>query len=250
MSAIIHDWTQVDDGIFHAMHVNWTVDLARLLNHGALPEGYYALPEQVARDITPDVLTLHAVDSSAQPHAETQTVATAERPQTSAVLTLDAPDYSNLARRISIRHTSGDDVVALIELVSSSNKASIESLGMFVSKTCNALRMGIHVMLVDLHPPTRRDPDGIHAVIWESLGGETSDSGVRAGRLAASYESVPQTDQFPKVNAYLEPLHVGGVIPDIPLFLDGGNFVSTPLQAAYDSAFEALPGRYQEILST
>ena len=56
----IHDWTRVDDGIFHAFHVSWTVELAKALNQGILPAGYYALPEQIAGDTHPDVLALHA----------------------------------------------------------------------------------------------------------------------------------------------------------------------------------------------
>lgn len=55
----IHDWTRVDDGIFHAFHVNWTVELAKALNRGVLPEGYDALPDPVAGAVRPDVLTLH-----------------------------------------------------------------------------------------------------------------------------------------------------------------------------------------------
>lgn len=143
----IHDWTRVDDGIFHAMHVNWTVELAKALNHGVLPAGYYALPEQIARDIHPGVLTLHAPPSEER----SGSVATLERPRTHVVLSLPALDYSKLSRVISIRHISGDEVVAIVELVSRGNKANTEALGMLVNnnKTCYALRSEIHVLIVN-----------------------------------------------------------------------------------------------------
>src|SRR5438046_587871 len=54
----IHDWTRVDAGIFHAFHHDWITDVARALNRGLLPADYYALPEQFAGGLGPDVLTL------------------------------------------------------------------------------------------------------------------------------------------------------------------------------------------------
>src|SRR4051812_46114997 len=54
----IHDWTRVDAGIFHAFHHDWITDISRALNRGVLPPEYYALPEQVAGGLGPDVLTL------------------------------------------------------------------------------------------------------------------------------------------------------------------------------------------------
>lgn len=242
----IHDWTRVDDGIFHAMHVNWTVELAKSLNHGILPAGFYALPEQVAREITPDVLTLHRAQAK-EPDAPGGNVATLERPQTQFILSLESPDYSQLSRIISIRHVSGDDVVAIIELVSKSNKANAEALGMLLNKTCNALRSGIHALLVDVYPPGKHDPQGLHAVLWESLGGAASDR-FDAAPAAMSYEAIPRAVELPQVKAHLEPLEVGQSLPDMPLFLGNGEYVMAPLQVTYDAAFDALPRRWQEEL--
>jgi hypothetical protein len=153
-----------------------------------------------------------------------------------------------LSRIISIRHVSGDDVVALVELVSRSNKANAESLGMLVNKTCNALRSGIHVLLVDLHPPGKRDPEGLHAVIWECMGGNVTDD-VEAATGALSYEAVPRDEDFPQVKAHVQPLTLGQSIPDMPLFLDNGDYVMAPLQPTYSTAFDALPQRWQEVLA-
>jgi hypothetical protein len=54
----IHDWTRVDAGIFHAFHHDWITEIARALNRGLLPASYYALPEQLAGGLGPDILTL------------------------------------------------------------------------------------------------------------------------------------------------------------------------------------------------
>jgi hypothetical protein len=41
----VHDWTLVEDGIFHDFHVGWIAQLRTALNNGLLPPGYYALEE-------------------------------------------------------------------------------------------------------------------------------------------------------------------------------------------------------------
>lgn len=103
----IHDWTRVDEGIFHAFHVNWTVELAKALNRGILPADYYALPEQVAGETRPDVLTLHECPGSNARAADAGNggeVATLAPLGASQVMTITTPDYSRLSRLITIRH--------------------------------------------------------------------------------------------------------------------------------------------------
>src|SRR5947209_17201505 len=63
----IHDWTRVDAGIFHAFHHDWITELSRALNRGLLPAEYYALPEQIAGGLGPDVLTLRRPGSNGTP---------------------------------------------------------------------------------------------------------------------------------------------------------------------------------------
>ena len=55
----IHAWSGVDAGIFYHFHLEWIGDLSRVLNRGLLPPDYYALAEQIAGGLRPDVLTLH-----------------------------------------------------------------------------------------------------------------------------------------------------------------------------------------------
>src|SRR5437667_9585496 len=54
----VHAWNRVTAGTFHDFHLAWIAELRRALNGGLLPQGYYALAEQVAGEIIPDVLTL------------------------------------------------------------------------------------------------------------------------------------------------------------------------------------------------
>jgi hypothetical protein len=82
--------------------------------------------------------------------------------------------YTLKRRTIVIRHSSGDDVVALIELVSPGNKSATNAFKSFVEKAVETLYRGYHLLIVDLFPPGRRDPNGIHAAIW----GEITDDPV------------------------------------------------------------------------
>ncbi len=54
----IHDWTRVPAGIFYAFHYRWISAISDPLNAGLLPDDPYALPEQQAAGLGPDVLTL------------------------------------------------------------------------------------------------------------------------------------------------------------------------------------------------
>src|SRR6266511_2779502 len=67
--------------------------------------------------------------------------------------------------RITIRHPLGR-VVCVIEIVSPGNKGSRSALRAFVEKTAEFLRQGVNVLVIDLFPPSARDPQGIHKAIW------------------------------------------------------------------------------------
>jgi hypothetical protein len=54
----VHDWTRVSAGTFHDFHQAWIIAIRDALNDGLLPEGYYAMAEQVAGRPHPDVLAL------------------------------------------------------------------------------------------------------------------------------------------------------------------------------------------------
>ena len=74
--------------------------------------------------------------------------------------------YARKAKAVVIRHRSGHQVIAMIEIVSPGNKSSQTDAAAFVQKAEQALRAGIHLLIVDLFPPNRRAPKGIHRAIW------------------------------------------------------------------------------------
>ena len=73
---------------------------------------------------------------------------------------------------IAVRSIEGI-IVAIIEIVSAGNKSRHTRLRTFITKTTDFLDQGIHVLVIDLLPPTPRDPQGIHQAIWsENFDGE------------------------------------------------------------------------------
>ncbi|MBX9678001.1 MAG: DUF4058 family protein [Gemmataceae bacterium] len=137
-------------------------------------------------------------------HGPTENVQTSvlTPPQTSISLKLksDSSWYVAKANRIAIRHHLGN-VVAIVEIVSPGNKDFKNAIASFVRKALEFLRNGIHLLVIDLFPPSRRDPQGIHQVIWDEFeDGRAIPSGKRL--TLASYEAVPE------VSAFIEPVAV------------------------------------------
>jgi hypothetical protein len=210
----LHDWTRVDAGIFHDFHLEWIHSLKAVLNSGLLPPEYYALAEQVAGGLHSDVLTL------------------------------EAGQYARKRRRITIRHRSGDDVVAMVEILSPGNKSSQHALQTFVEKTLELLDANNHMLILDLFPPEPRDPEGIHGAIWSRCD-ENSSFHLPEGLPLTLVAYAAGAD----IRAYIEPTGVGQVLSMMPLFLSSLRYVSVPLEATYQTAFDAVPRRWREVLA-
>jgi hypothetical protein len=242
----IHDWTRVEASTFHDFHSGWIVHLKEALNRGKLPQGYYAQAEQhVGRKIA-DVLTLHISDPDRLKNLPAPTdggaVAVAEAPPRVRRTMVLAPPLKKARRTLTIRHTTGHRIVALVEVLSPGNKASASDVGEFVRKVEEALRAGIHVVLVDPLPPGRHDPSGVHGAIVEAISTEEDDLPHGKPLTLASYAA-----RTPPV-AYVEHLAVGDGLPAMPLFLTPDHYVNLPLEATYQAAFEGMPGYWREVL--
>jgi hypothetical protein len=152
-SIHVHDWNSVNTGTFHAFHVAWLTHLSEALNGGILLEGYYALPEpRVQRKLSA------------------------------------SPTACAARRTLAIRHVSGHRVVALVEILSPANKDGERRVIEFVDKVTAALWQGIHVLLIDLFPPGRFDPQGMPLLL-------TPDRYVRAPLVTtylAAHHGLPE----------------------------------------------------------
>jgi len=240
----VHDWTRVEAGIFHAFHHAWIQELSRALNDDLLPDDYYALPEQHAAGFGPDVLTLQAStgEGPGPRTSEGGVSLLVSPPKVQVTAETDMEFYRRKQNAVVVRHVSGDRMVAVVEVVSPGNKAGRHAFRSFLEKAGELLDQRIHLLVLDLHPPTPRDPHGIHAAIWEEITGQEYVAPASKPLTLAAYESGLT------VRAYVEPLAVGDRLADMPLFLEPGGHVLVPLENTYQAAFAALPRRWRVVL--
>ena len=243
----IHDWTRVEAGIFHHFHHDWITAIARALNHGLLPDDYYALAEQHAAGFGPDVLTLQEetngeAGDAVGPGSQTPGGVLLAAPQLQPTARTDLAFYRRKQSSVAVRHVSGDRIVAMIEVVSPGNKAARNALRAFVQKAAELLDKGVHLLILDLHPPGKRDPDGIHGEIWQEIAGEEYSLPGGKPLTLAAYETGDT------VIAYVAHVAVGEVLPNMPLFLMPGKAIDVPLEATYGTAYADVPRRWQRVL--
>lgn len=238
----IHDWTRVDAGLFHDFHQSWSVALRNALNDGRLPPNYFALVEQRIQGPIPDVLTLELSPTKEEPPNGRVCLAVASAPpRTRIVQRTEAEIYAGKANHITVRHRHGD-VVAIIEIVSPGNKASRNEFRSFIEKASDYIRMGVHLLIIDLFPPGPRGPQGIHKAIWDEFDEQDFELPPDKPLILASYDAGPEHV------AYVEPVAVGDVLPDMPIFLKPGFYVPAPLEATYETTWKMFPAQLKGLL--
>lgn len=244
----VHDWTRVDAGFFHDLHLGWIAEIRQVLNGGLLPGGYYALAEQHAGKTIPDVLTPHASPAAQgrrpDPAGAGGGTAVAQAPprvRRRHSVEFRGPSHP---RTVAIRHVSGHRLVAMLEIVSPANKDRPEGITRFASKAVSALNAGVHLLVVDLFPPGPHDPSGIHGAItghlWKT--DDVYDLPANEPLTLAAYEVGDVID------VYLKHLAVGADLPEMPLFLEGNRYVDVPLEATYQRAYQGVPSIWREVL--
>jgi Protein of unknown function (DUF4058) len=239
----IHDWSRVPAGLFHHFHQHWSIEIAETLNRGRLPKGVSALVEQRSGPRESDVLAIERRGKTHSGFGDDAGVATMKPPVTRFVSRTTKQIYATRANLILLKHHLGR-TIAVIEIVSPGNKDSRAAMRDFVEKTFEFLRAGIHVLMIDLFPPTSRDPLGMHKVIWDEI--EEKDFALPAGkdRILASYETGG-------VQAcYVEAIGVGDVLPEMPLFLANSWHVPVPLEPTYDATWNACPEELRVAVET
>jgi hypothetical protein len=240
----VHDCTRVDAGLFYAFHQRWISALCDAFNTGGLPPEYFALPEQYMGPI-PDVLALRLSEEGGDdpPGASTGLAAADAPPRTRHVQRNEADAYARKADHIAVRHRRGH-IVAVVEIVPPGNKASRNAPRTFVEKLTDLIRRGIHLLVIDLFPPGPRDPQGLHKAIWDEFVEEEFALPPDLPLSLAAY------DAGPVQTAYVEPVAVGSVLPDMPLFLKPEFYVPAPLEATYQTTWQVFPAPLKRLLET
>jgi len=232
----IHDWSKVPAGDFHHFHQCWSAEIANQLNRGRLPKGYEAKVEQKTIGSEPVVVAVSTGRFSADNGSGSGT-ATLIRPMAAVsqrVQDSDSRAYAKKANRIAIRHGRGQ-LVAAIEIVSPGNKDARVPFNEFVDKVVKFLHAGVHFVVVDLFPPTKRDPNGLYRAIRDAFADDDYVPPKDKPLTAVAFDA---TDDM---TSYLEPLAVGDMLPGLPLFLARDVYVELPLEASCAITWQSLP---------
>ena len=229
----IHDWTRVRANRFHDFHQSWTIRIRDALNGGLLPPDYLAMAEQITGGPEPDVVTLSLPVKPGQGTGG-GTVVEESPPKVRLTTRAEAVIYARKANRITIRHPDGS-VVAVIEIVSPGNKDSKHAVRSFARKAVEFLFADIHLLIVDLFPPSKRDPQGVHKLIWDRIRDEPFELPPDKPLTLAAYSAGAT------ITAYIEPVAVGDPLPDMPIFLAPDRYVPCPLETTYQASWDVFP---------
>ncbi len=244
----IHDWGQVDAGMFHEFHLEWISTIKGILNEQLLPTGYFAMSERCENferleleaatrgrkppKTYPDVLALQLHEPGRESKAP-QSLATLEKPRLKPLIFAerDVVAYRQRRRRVVVRETPKDRLVAVIEIVSRGNKSSTEALTAFVKKVHRFLEANVHVLIIDIQNTTNRDPHGLHGVIWDRY----FDGGYkRPAKKPFTFASYEASD---RIGVYVAHASTGDACPTMPLFLAPQQCVNIPIETTYQAAW-------------
>jgi len=204
--------------------------MARLLNAGVLPAGYYAVPF-LDRDgpMEIDVAALRETEVGTG-SVDTDARATwAAAPQ--LVVAVDWPSVDEI--EVEIFSDEGDPrLAAAIELVSPRNKDRPRARGAFTTKCADHLRHGRGLVVVDA---VNMRPANLHADLLDALGAGPTPA--EPGALTAvAYKSVAANHGGGQLLAWPTELQIGQPLPTVPLWLAADLAVPLDIEASHTAA--------------
>ncbi len=207
---------------WRAFHGAWAAAMARGLNAGVLPAGYYAVPF-LDRD-GPVEIDVAAIRETALANGETALWAP---PEPEWAVAVEWPPEDEI--RVEILTDDGDpQIAAAIEIVSPSNKDRSQSREAFAAKCADYLRRGCGLVVVDAVSTRRAD---LAADLRAAL--EIDETTQPAGTTTAtSYRAVGRNGNG-RLLAWPAPLEIGRALPTLPLWLGGDLSVPLDLETSY-----------------
>ena len=209
---------------WRAFHGAWAAAMARGLNAGVLPAGYYAVPF-LDRD-GPIEIDVAAVREPVHTAADGEPALWLP-PEPEWAVAVEWPPEDEI--RVEILTEDGDpQIAAAIEIVSPSNKDRPQSREAYAAKCADYLRRGCGLVVVDAVSTRRAD---LAVDLRSALGihGATESTGPLS---AVSYRAVGRNGNG-RLLAWPAPLEIGRSLPTVPLWLGGALSVPLDLEASY-----------------
>jgi hypothetical protein len=215
---------------WRSFHGAWAAAMARLLNQGVLPEGYYAVP-LVDRDgpIEIDVAALRELGAQVPgggpgSHQSWQAPA--------PVLTVDVDLAAVDSVEVQVFADDGDPrLAAAVELLSPRNKDRPVARQAFAVKCVGYLQQGSSVVVVDTVTTRRAD---VNSTILSLLGVDVGAAALALASLSAvSYRAVGREEESQQLEVWPAPLALAQPLPMLPLWIASDFSVPLDLEASY-----------------
>jgi hypothetical protein len=226
----LHDWT--DERRWHSVHPFWLAYLVEWIQP-RLPEGYKAFLGGVP--------ALTVASGNGKPDVSVRQLGPRPPAEPAAADTavlepdLEVPAAIRLDPQPAVHIDLHGQLIAAIELVSPRNKDRADAKETYTGRYLGYLRLGVHLMLVDVLPRPRgfSFADAITAALCLDLPPLPPP-------FAAAYrvgEVVPVgEDMGSLVGVWRRPLRVGEPLPPLPLPLSVHQAVTIDLEESYQRA--------------
>lgn len=229
---------------WRSFHGAWAAAMARLLNQGVLPDGYYAVP-LVDRDgpIEIDVATLQGREGSGfESRGSEPTTWTAPAPGVSVAVDLATVD----GVQVQVFADDGDPrLAAAVELLSPRNKDRPAARQAFAVKCVGYLQQGSSIVVVDTVTTRRAD---LRSTILSLLGVEMGAASLAPASLSAvSYRAVGHDEESQQLQVWPAPVALGQPLPTLPLWIASDYSVPLDLEASYQTTCADLRIRQSPI---
>ncbi len=230
----IHEWTRACHAAYHSFQLDWSCRLCDRLNNGVLPRSIYAMTETL--ELRPPAEFCPLPESSGRvvlsTWEENLPNTTEQPPRTRFLFRADGPQYA--CKVVTIRDELHKPIAAVL-WVTRQDKETPYRRDALIQHAVGALTRGINLLVVDLFPPSIRDPQGIHKPIWDRFKEEPFELPLDKPLTVVAYAAGPE-----KV-AYVENMAVGDQLPDLPIFLTPDHYVPCPLEATYQTTWGVFP---------
>jgi hypothetical protein len=211
-------------------HGAWAAAIARRLNRGVLPAGYYAVP-LVDRDgpIEIDVAALREQEVSA-PESGAGWPQTWMAPAPAFAVAVDLAAVEGV--EVQVFADGGDpSLAAAVELLSPRNKDRPAARQAFAVKCVGYLQQGSSIVVVDTVTTRRAD---LHNTILSLVGVDVGAAALSPSSLSAvSYRAVGREEESQQLEVWPEPLALGQPLPTLPLWIAAEFSVPLDLEASY-----------------
>ena len=218
---------------FRSFHNSWAVHIAEDLNK-LLPKGFRAAPHAQLGSREVDVRT----DRYLTIDEQEQLISSYQPP---------APLITNRAKfpipqiEVFIKHVrrSGQRTVGVIEIASKGNKDRPESRDAFVAKCSNLLSDEVSVIIVDVLAAPFFN---LHNQLLRTL--EITKGHIKENEkiplYCAAYRKTFDVEDKPAIDSWVYALKVGGILPELPLFITYEVAVPVRLEKTYMEVCEGL----------